>query len=247
MSGPTSTPEATPVEAPAIPEGSPLAVAAAPPAPAAEAAPDVKSGGEIFFPDQAKADAEAAKPEGEAAPVEAKAEAEEPKVEEKPAETEYKFTLPDDIKVDPKALTGFTEFATKANLSQEDAQAMLDLHVGQVKATAEALSTAISAQWKTTIDGWKEEIEKDPDLGGANREKALATIGRALDDYGSPEARQAFDSTGAGWNPAIVRMIYKMSSALTEGGPVQAGVLNARKNGTVAQRFYPSAEPSTVQ
>lgn len=233
MSDPTSTPEA-PAAEPSV-----LAGAVAPEAPATPEAEAPKSPGEVLYPEQVKEDVKAAEvAAAEDAPA---AKPEEPKAEAKPTDAAgYKIEVPADLKIDDKAISSFKEFAAKSGLTNETAQSMFDLHVEQVKATAEALSSEVAKQWKTTMDGWKTEVDNDKDLGGANREAALATLGRAFDDYGSKEAREAFDLTGAGNNPAIIRMMHKMARALTEGGPVNAGRPTSSRGLTLGERLYPT-------
>lgn len=84
------------------------------------------------------------------------------------------------------------------------------------------LAQANQKAWDTTIDTWKAEIEADPVIGGDKSKDVQTTLGKVLDEYGTPDARRAFEVTGAGWNPHVIRFIHKMALALTEGSPVPA-------------------------
>lgn len=134
----------------------------------------------------------------------------------------YKFELPEGFSVDEARMTSFRDAAAKRGLDQEGAQELLTLGLDQAKAVATAYEAAATKAWTDTLETWKTELQSDPDLGGEKSEGAFRVIGRALDQYGTPEARQAFDLTGAGWNPHIVRFVHKMAAALSEGSPVRA-------------------------
>lgn len=162
----------------------------------------------------------------------------EPVVEEPTpdAPVEYSFKLPENFEVDESALTEFKSYATEAKLTQEQGQKLLDLFVTQQTKAASAAETS----FKSTNEAWRKEIMSDPLLGGDRHEAAFQTIAKALDQYGGKEAREAFDLTGAGNNPAIIRMIHKMATALSEGTFVQGNVPTRPKSG--ADILYPSTQ-----
>ena len=170
----------------------------------------------------------------------------------KPAEsavpTEYKFKVPEGITLDENTTKSYTELATKLGLKPEAAQEVLNYYGKDVvKPLVEQVTKAVTeANTKAFTDltaSWKAELDKDPELSGTNREPAQAIIGQMLDTYGSKEAREAFDLTGAGWNPAIVRMILKMGKALAEGQPTHPGQpVNRAKATTPGERLYGPAK-----
>lgn len=101
---------------------------------------------------------------------------------------------------------------------------------------------------------WRQQIERDPQLGG-KLEQVKTTIGRMKDalvgPLNSPE-RKAFDDamnlTGAGDHPAIVRAWYKAAEAFSEGQHVTGGspsihgqsAPGAAVQPTAAQAMYPN-------
>lgn len=167
----------------------------------------------------------AAKPEAAATPEPTAVEPTPAKVEEatpEPAAAEpIPLTMPEGFTPDEAAMTEFTGLRKTLGLSNEQSQALLDMYAKQ--------QTAAVTAWNETLTKWKTELDKDPAFAGEKREQALTVIGKAFDVYGSSEARAAFDETSAGWNPAIVRMMYKMASALDEGKAVTPG--NPRPSG----------------
>lgn len=211
-------------EAPIAP--TPTPDAAAPPTPAIP-------GGSPLGVQPPAPEGEVKPPEGEAKPPEGEAKPPEAKAPEK-----YEFKLPEGIEAAPEAVSKFEEVARTHNLSQEAAQGLMDMHFEQLKTQAETLATAQTQAWTTTIDTWKGEMAKT--YQGEALTKAQTDIGRALDEYGSPEVRQAFDLTGAGWNPAIFSFVHKMAQALSEGTIQPGGGAPTAKGSTLGTRLYGS-------
>jgi hypothetical protein len=161
------------------------------------------------------------------------AEAAKTPIGEAKAPLEYKFTAPEGVKLDEARIGKFTEMAKTANLDPKVAQEMLDLYIADMQG-----STAANAQaWTDLQAQWKAELEKDPTFAGPAGADAMVTIGRAFDTYGSKEARDAFNLTGAGNNPAIARFIHSMAKALDEGGAVPAGGIPGKAK-SLGERFY---------
>lgn len=147
----------------------------------------------------------------------------------------YKLNLPDGFTVDEPQMTAFRTLAAEANLPQEQAQGLIDLYVKNFQEVVDARQSAVEKTWNDTLSSWKDQIAKDPQIGGVNREAAMRVIGSAMDKYGSKEARQAFDLTGAGQHPAVIRFIHNMAKALGEGKPVIAQNPGGRKSRTLYQ------------
>jgi len=139
----------------------------------------------------------------------------ETKPEEAPPEpfSFDKVTLPENFTIPDEVKTELTEIATKHGLRPEVASELLALHA---KVSSEASTAAVQA-WQETQSKWVGEIKSDPEFTGEKLQQAQATIAKALDEFGVPDVRAAFDLTGAGSNPAIFRTFYKMAKALSEG------------------------------
>lgn len=226
-------------EAAATPTSSALGVAA-PEVPAAEAPALAPTQSERLYPTPAETATPPSEASGEPtaeAPAEAPAATEAP-TEEKPAEAPapaIDIKLPEGYEAKPEQLSSFKTLAAEAGLTSETAQKFADLYFQE----AQAAQAASTAAWDKTISDWTKELNALPDFASeAKRNEAQVTIGRALDEYGSLEARQAFDLTGAGWNPHIVSTFYKMAKALSEGAPTAPGRPAAQPK-TAAQRLYP--------
>jgi len=159
------------------------------------------------------------------------------KAAEKPAPVEYKeFKLPEGVKFDEKKIAEFKTFAASKNLSQEDAQGLVDMHAAQLQAAAKAPYDL----WNETQTKWRAEINADPVIGGANLAPAMIEVGRLIDHLKVPGLREAMNFTGAGNNPAIVRAFVEASKLLPkEGTPTTPGKPTGGKPGqTAAEKIY---------
>jgi|SRR5580700_78670 hypothetical protein len=196
---------------------------------AADAAKPAEPAKDAAKPAETKA-AEAPKPaEGKAAetkPAEAAKPAEQARLEP----VEYKYTLPETLKIDDARKTelhaAFDEFRTNP---AEGSQKLIDLHN---KAMTEYAEQTRRDQFKTFNDtkaGWETNWLADPEIGGAGHRTALKAIARVRDDFvssaqaGTPkyesdwkDFKEFLAITGAGSHPAFARLIHNLSGYVTE-------------------------------
>lgn len=215
---------ATPAAAPAAATPAAAPAAALTDAPAAVAEAPAPPGAITDADDGTKVDGE--KKEGDDAPV------------------EYTdFTLPEGSTLDPELRGKFTDILAKSGVSQDDAQALVDLYGGEMKKLADAAKAPYEA-WHTLQREWQASVKADPELGGANLEPMKREVAKVIDAIsGDPKdakaLRQALASTGAGNNPAVLRFLYRTAQATNEGATVQGG--GPTKEGTsLAKTLYPS-------
>lgn len=156
---------------------------------------------------------------------------------------EYKdFTLPDGFTPVEADMKQFKSIAAEAGLPQEVAQRFMDMHTKAISAAGEAAYDL----WDKTQQGWAKEVETDKEIGGNNLAQVRATVAKALDQYGDKGTRDAIILTGAGNNPSLIRFMYRMSKALTEGGIIKGNAPNGSAQKNVAQMFYPDMKSSEV-
>lgn len=155
------------------------------------------------------------------------------------------FKLPDGLTLEPTALTEATAVFKDLNLTQAQAQSLVDFHAKQLKAVSDGPLTAVTtmkADWETQV---RDTYGKDIEPGG----KVAVTISRAIDSLPpalAKDFRAAMDLTLAGSNPAFVAAFYEFSKRLGEGttvkgnGPSPGGQASPdAKPKTVAQAMYP--------
>lgn len=120
----------------------------------------------------------------------------------------------------------------------ERLQNLIDLQLSVSQLTANAAAEA----WTGMQTQWRQEVQALPEIGGAKLPETLAIIKRGLDKSGADKAfYDAMTLTGAGNNPAVVRVLHALTKNLSEGKPVlgdpPAGKL------PVEARLYPTMFP----
>ena len=147
--------------------------------------------------------------------------------------------FPEGFQADEKLVPDFLAITNKHSLS---AEAVNELVALQARATKEA-SEAGSKLWSDTTEQWKKEVQDDPKIGGQALEGNLRNISKLLDAYGEDAAkvREAFDVTGAGNHPAIVRFMVWAASQLNEGTSV-SGSPGAVSGMTLADKMFSNSQ-----
>lgn len=144
------------------------------------------------------------------------------------------FTLPEGSVLDKGMLDKFVPLAKELGLSQENAQKLVSFQAESVKAA----QAAQLAEYQKTTEGWKAETIK---ALGADAEKELGYVGKALDAFGSKELRQLLDQTGFGNHPEFAKLLVKLGKAVGEDAPVEGtrhGVMDAETETKLA--MFPS-------
>jgi hypothetical protein len=199
--------------------------------------------------------AEAAKPEekkpevkAEEKPAEAKATETKPAEAAKPAPVEYKYTLPETLKLDDAAKTNLhAAFDKFRENPAEGAQGLIDLHNKSLETFAKEVADNQRKVFYETRDGWRKEIMADPILGGSGHQTTAGVVARMRDllvpkemlaprkfDDGSPRL-SAFDefleTTGAGDHPALWHLLHNAGRYLDEPAPPPPNARPTADNG----------------
>lgn len=161
----------------------------------------------------------------------------------KPAEPATPFDpktlkLADGAKLDETVVGAFAETLNDPKLSSQDrGQKLIELHQTEVKKFADTAQ----GEWNKLQGEWKAAIKADPEIGGANYDSMVESVGKLLDNpaFADKATKEAFLLTGAGNNPAIVRFVSRVAKALTEGGHV-AGNPPSPKPKSAEQVMYGS-------
>ena len=132
--------------------------------------------------------------------------------EPKPAEATFDtaaLNIPEGFEVDPGILAEFTDKAKTMNLSQAQAQELVDL---QIKVGRAQMEQHIQAR-----QAWVAELKADPEFGGtkfdATVEDARAVM-RRFDKDG--KVLEMLNDSGAGDNPYIIKMLANIKRSMSE-------------------------------
>lgn len=180
-------------------------------------------------------------------PVEPPKTGEAPKIDETPKPTETppvepaapltmeSIKLPEGFEVDPETSTKFLDILNDDKMTPaERAQALIDLQSGMMTKLSEQAVEAFTTQQTE----WIEEVKKDSEIGGEKLAPTLGQIAKLVVQYGSPELKQVFDTTGAGNNIHVIKFLSKIAGDLGEGGPVSGSPPVTQAS--LAERMYPS-------
>lgn len=170
------------------------------------------------------------------------AEAEKPAEGDKPAEEEkpegapekYEFKAGEGVELDQEALKDFEPVARELNLTNEQAQKLVDAYSTKIlplvqKQQAEA--------WQKQTEGWAEAVKSDKEIGGDKLTSSISAAQRALDIFGGPELKQYLNETGLGNHPELVKAFVKVGKAMSEDKVVTGG--HESGGSDLISAFYP--------
>ena len=122
------------------------------------------------------------------------------------------FKVPDGLTIDDTMLTEYSQLAKGANLSQEQAQAMVDFGAKIAQQAVKSVLDDGNAQ----IAKWANDAKADAVIGGDNLKPALAAGRRAIDAFGSKELVTALNETGLGNHPELIKFFAKVGELVKE-------------------------------
>ncbi len=192
-------------------------------------------------------EAPAVEPVEEEPPKEEPPKEEPPKEEPKPkAPEEYsEFSVPEGTTLDEQTGTEFKVIAKELDLTQEQAQKLLDFGGDKLRAQIEAPYKL----WAETQAKWQAEVKADPEIGGTKYEQSIKDAAQVFapgesnpfvkSDAEAKALREALNMTGAGNNPAIVKLFVKMGAMLKEPGSLTGGPVKDSQS-TLLSKMYPT-------
>lgn len=148
------------------------------------------------------------------------------KPEDKPAEEKdqkqegapekYEFTAGEGVELDTEALKDFEPVARELNLTNEQAQKLVDAYPKILAGVQQRQAEA----WQKQTEGWAETVKADKEIGGDKLTANLSAAQRALDQFGTPELKEYLNATGLGNHPDLVKTFVKIGKAMSEDGMV---------------------------
>ena len=152
------------------------------------------------------------------------------------AATQYeKFTVPEGFDYDDGKVSEFTALARELNLSQEQAQKLVDLHVRHWLGFEE--------QTKAQAEEWRKQTMNDPEFGGQKFMQSLQDAHRFVNAFGGEKLRIALDATGAGNHPELFKAFALAGRLLSEDRLVKGAGAAPTGSGTfadLANTLYPN-------
>ncbi|EBF8395136.1 peptidase [Salmonella enterica subsp. enterica] len=196
--------------------------APAPSEPSAPAADTQAPAGDPAKPegDKPQLGAEGDKPQEEKPADGDKPEEEKPDdKEQKPegAPEKYEFKPAEGQELDTAALEQFEPIARELNLTNEQAQKMVDLYGTKIMPMVKQQQVEA---WQKTTEQWAADVKADKEIGGDKLTSNLSAAQRALAQFGTPELKEYLEGTGLGNHPELVKAFVKVGKAMSEDGMV---------------------------
>ncbi|HCA5739241.1 peptidase [Enterobacter hormaechei] len=165
-----------------------------------------------------------------------KAKAEKAEKEQKPegAPEKYEFKAGEGVELDTAALEQFEPIARELNLTNEQAQKMVDLYGTKIMPMVQQQQ---AEAWQKTTEQWAADVKADKEIGGDKLTANLSAAQRALEQFGDPELKEYLDSTGLGNHPALVKAFIKVGKAMSEDKVVTGG--HESGGSDLISAFYP--------
>jgi len=163
---------------------------------------------------------------------EVKEEQEQPKAPES-----YDLKMPEGVELDEKALEKFEPVLRELDLDNDQANKLATVFGEHMQATVEAHNQNITESWNETKSGWEESLKSDPDFGGNNYEKNVEIALQAVEQFGGDELKEAFEQTGMGSHPAMVKAFTAIGKAISEDDFNKSG-----ERVTTPKSLYPNSD-----
>ncbi|MBD9985669.1 peptidase [Citrobacter portucalensis] len=143
-------------------------------------------------------------------------ESDDEKQKQEGAPEKYEFQAGEGVELDTEALKDFEPVARELNLTNEQAQKLVDAYpkilAGMQQRQAEA--------WQAQTEQWAADVKADKEIGGDKLTANLSAAQRALEQFGDQELKEYLDTTGLGNHPALVKAFVKVGKAMSEDGMV---------------------------
>ncbi|WP_223528388.1 hypothetical protein [Pseudomonas sp. A-RE-23] len=129
------------------------------------------------------------------------------------------FKLPEGMELDAEVLGEFTAFAKELNLPQDKAQKIVDFQAKLAAKQADEYQAAALKQGQE----WAAQVKNDPELGGENYDKSVASAVKVIQSFGDEGLRDLLNNTGLGNHPALFKFCHRVSQAMSEDKFVMPG------------------------
>lgn len=159
--------------------------------------------------------------------------AEEKEQKQEGAPEKYEFKTGEGVELDTEALKDFEPVARELNLTNEQAQKLVDAYPKILAGVQQRQAEA----WQAQTEQWAADVKADKEIGGDKLTANLSAAQRALEQFGDPELKEYLDSTGLGNHPALVKAFIKVGKAMSEDKVVTGG--HESGGSDLISAFYP--------
>lgn len=144
-------------------------------------------------------------------------------------QTDYTLDLPENSVLTKEELAEWNKSYKDKGLTKEQAQADLQSKDQVAKAAQTRLQAMQVQELRTMVDGWKDAVNKDPEIGGSNLAATAIKGSRALKATASPALQKLLVDSGFIHHPEVIRHMIQVHDLIGEDGWVKSS------NGTPSQ------------
>jgi len=134
---------------------------------------------------------------------------------------------------DDAVIGAFSEVAKELNLTQDNAQKILDK-------VAPMMAARSAERFEATNQEWVAQATTDKEFGGDKLTENLAIAKSAMDKFATPELKELLNKTGLGNHPEFIRAFYRAGKAISEDKFVPGGDVTPTQS--LAERLYGSTK-----
>jgi hypothetical protein len=143
------------------------------------------------------------------------------------------FAIPEGFETDDDSVKQFSSMAKELDLSQDQAQKLLNKQA-ELSADMKAQNETARVQRE---QAWVDELKADAVIGGKNLPETVERANRTLRNLGTPELISLIKDNGYGNNPEVVKFMANIDKRLGEDSMVE-GKGTTILNKTAAQIMY---------
>lgn len=149
----------------------------------------------------------------------------------------YDVKLPEGAVLEPEIVEATLELAKKVKLTNEQAQALVELRNQDRIAFMETQQKAFDQ----LVDSWAQQARADPEIVGERKDQFDATVAvsrLALDRFASPTLRKMLHDTGYGNHPEVIKLFARIGKAMKEDAFHRPDVPSGPSAVPLEEKFY---------
>ena len=145
------------------------------------------------------------------------------------------FTMPEGLLIDEAALAEALPMFKELELTQAQAQKVIDVQAKLVQAGSEKQVN----DFNQLMSDWRTQTENDSEIGGDSFNENIKVAQAAISTYGTPELKQLLEEQGVGNHPEVVRFMVRVGKTLKEDVPGSPGAATSQAQSRV-DLLYPN-------
>ena len=160
-------------------------------------------------------------------------------------ETYSDFDMPEGVEINEADLGEFHTIAKELNLTQDQAQSLVDYQSKRAQALTERMDNDLADAIEKQQNDWIKELKDDKDFGGDNLDKNVGLAVKVVNKFGSPELKDVLNSSGMTNNPELVKMFNRIGKAISEDSLDSESENGETGSGkSLADKLYPNQNKS---